>query len=907
MDVHAPDFKSLQVYSWVGQQDNYEHKVHEIRKIAASTVTVLVGSTGMGKTTFLLGYQEPEFHKSDMPRLYLDLSNSKYCNSLENLQTFFDVNKHTLFLLDSFDVFVSTSEIHLPTLFSFIKTSVLDRSGSLMIATRLSGVNILYHYLDKIHHHYVIDGFTDEGRNEYFESVCAPDDMKRIFKERVLLGDLCKIPLVSEQLLSSMVLKKFNLRDATLTDAVYEIVLGLVSKELSRCSGKRVSLSSFQSLSGEYALCFKVISKLALAEMITGKFDSLKSASLFLSSFFLRESISSLKIINTLGLVDFCEYVPHFSDVMDTLFWFLSPHIRDFLSSYCLHDLPPLDQLYFLSAHAQGLIDRGYHGWLHYFYGLTMQSKAKYSPTRMMMGCINELLLQCLDLEKSSHILTFLGCLVEAKETSHWRRLGVRHGKIFNIKLSLDEFEQARNGLSAMVSQAGIKEWVVEASAKHENVAAVLMNEMKSRVSIEFTANNNIGDEIRLRPKLVPSAVFEKKLFAKVKISGNTAEKKQEKLNLFCCKAVREILQRVLQLFSKLKLKGDSSNPSYLSFLSCDCLRIAMEECVQFEPVIPVHTLSVQGATKMKMVEMDMTALHVSEVHEGKALELVVLLQPTLRRMKFVLPNGKEEFEIRFSSEPLPETVYVDYLSSILEGWEQVVQCIASQELTPRKCERVYPCMPVPVNHTELMGGKVVLPSHFTHPKMSYQSQGSAAGGGGSGEANGLSKLHALNPPLSITHHSMHDKKSLFSQGTFHTIGIQQSSGRPRSSRVESVQQSSRPASAMKPGTLIYTTVPELLSTDKIYPLPDESSQIQIGGNGLIFRGKINGFPVAIKKTAYRSKEYAIMVKVRHSNILQLLGFMWGEENPLQRRRYFCYHIMPQMTGKTSGSNIMKL
>ena len=889
MDVHK-DFKPLHL-SCLGLQDNNNEylKVQQIGKIACSMVALLEGSRGVGKTTFLLHF-EPEFQQSDMPKFYVDLSDSKYHKSLVNLKSCFDGNGRMLFLLDSFDEFMSASKVSMATFFSIIQNRVLERCGSLIIATRRSGLNILYHYLGKIHRHYIIHGFTDEARNEYFESVLTPDNMRSVFKEHVLLGDLCKIPLVSEQLLSSIVLKKFNLLDATLTDAVSEIMLGLVSKELSKSAGKNVSLANLHSLSGEYASGFKVMSKLALAEMLTEPFGSLENVSKFLSSFCLKEGIGSLQNIEAFHLIDFCEYVPHFRNVTGHLFWFMSSHIRDFLCGFCVHALPPLDQLHFLSAHVQGLIDDGYCGWLYSFYGLTMHSKVKYSPTRMMMGCINELLLQCLDMERSSHIMAFIGCLMEARETSHWRRLGMRHDKIFDMKLSLDEFEQAMNGLTAMVTQSGIKEWVIEACAKHKNVAAALINRTKSKVSFVFTEKSNLDCKIRLRPKFVPSVFFEKKTFSKVIEEGNEAEDKQVKLDLVCSKAVREILQRVLQLFSKIKLKGDSSNPSYLSFLSCDCLRIAIEDCIQFEPVIPMHCLSVSGPTKMKMVELDMTALHLSEVHEGMAMEFVIILQPTLRRMKFILPNRKEEFEICFRSESLPETVYVDYLSGLLKDLEQVVKCIATEELTPRKCERVYPCMPIPTKNTELMGSNVVLPSTFSHPKIQVQGTDSSSNGAGR-----KSNLASLTPLSDAQHSSEHSYHVVSSKGMF-TVKNQKNLG---GSMSPTEQQTSAPAAAMKPGTVAYTAIPELLSADQIHPLPDESSPIQVGGNGLIFHGKFKGLPVAIKKTAYRSKEYAIMVKVRHSNILQLLGFIWGEENPVQRRRYFCYHIMPHMSGKT--------
>ncbi len=110
--------------------------------------------------------------------------------------------------------------------------------------------------------------------------------------------------------------------------------------------------------------------------------------------------------------------------------------------------------------------------------------------------------------------------------------------------------------------------------------------------------------------------------------------------------------------------------------------------------------------------------------------------------------------------------------------------------------------------------------------------------------------------------------------------------------------QGSRKHVAMKPGTVVFTSISDNMSCDRIYPLPDENFLIRRGGNGQIFPGNVGVLDVAIKKTAYRSKEHAVITKVKHLNIIPLLAFMWGEENPAHPRRYFCYHIMPKMSGK---------
>ena len=107
------------------------------------------------------------------------------------------------------------------------------------------------------------------------------------------------------------------------------------------------------------------------------------------------------------------------------------------------------------------------------------------------------------------------------------------------------------------------------------------------------------------------------------------------------------------------------------------------------------------------------------------------------------------------------------------------------------------------------------------------------------------------------------------------------------------------------PGTVTFSTMPDLLSKDEMYDLPNESILIQAGGNGRVFMCKVGSLEVAVKKTAYRSEEYVILTKLKHTNVLRLLGFMWGKENLMKKETYFCYHYMPLMTGMAQTFSIL--
>lgn len=103
--------------------------------------------------------------------------------------------------------------------------------------------------------------------------------------------------------------------------------------------------------------------------------------------------------------------------------------------------------------------------------------------------------------------------------------------------------------------------------------------------------------------------------------------------------------------------------------------------------------------------------------------------------------------------------------------------------------------------------------------------------------------------------------------------------------------------SNIKPGAVLFTSVPTEIPADLIHPIPDETHQLRRGGNGQILRGTVGDMNVVYKKTNYRSREYSIIVELNHRNIVRLLAFMYGEENPAHKRRHYCYHIMPQLSG----------
>ena len=91
-------------------------------------------------------------------------------------------------------------------------------------------------------------------------------------------------------------------------------------------------------------------------------------------------------------------------------------------------------------------------------------------------------------------------------------------------------------------------------------------------------------------------------------------------------------------------------------------------------------------------------------------------------------------------------------------------------------------------------------------------------------------------------------------------------------------------------------TIPDVFQKHKTYPMPEEDKQIRRGGNGQIFATEYFGYSLVAKKTLFRNREYNIILRLNHSNIVPLLALMVGEVS--HRRRFFCYHMLPRMSGE---------
>ena len=70
----------------------------------------------------------------------------------------------------------------------------------------------------------------------------------------------------------------------------------------------------------------------------------------------------------------------------------------------------------------------------------------------------------------------------------------------------------------------------------------------------------------------------------------------------------------------KMGLRGDSSNPAYVSFLSCECFQKNLEKNLKFDPPLPSYFLPVNSMKTLRKLQEE-HGVHLAS-HGGKAIEL---------------------------------------------------------------------------------------------------------------------------------------------------------------------------------------------------------------------------------------------------------------------------------------------
>ncbi|XP_064401598.1 uncharacterized protein LOC135347510 isoform X2 [Halichondria panicea] len=786
----------------------------------------------------------------------------------------------------------------------------------------------------KIRHHYNLQGFSKQGMIKYITTRRASDNRQRPLLgsdhsslsclQQNQLGDV-KNPLaclILVEAIGSITIQT----PKTMTDLVYKLVCGLIEHALD--ADERAALHDgklrLEKLPETVEAAFEANCSLAMEHLLIGcKCASYEESSQFFSSFCLKLSKLSRNDCFRFGLVDLATG----STFHCNAYQFIHPLVTEFLAGFYLRKLPPVNQLTFLFKNSLKLFENGYTHWLTFFFGLTSDiytssQTAFVNPTKLMMNSVVDVLVDSLKLNTNSkYRCALIRSLNEAQEKSIFRKLSSKHSLVLTFSMSIGIFDSCVDSVVSIISNSGMANWIITTSPRNKQLALTLKAKVES-VSIVVIYDDSVIDRLDITPKR-NSAELDRLYRESDQTSERTPQESMEKLNQLVCRAVREILQRVFPLYSAVKLKGDSSNVSYVSFLTCECFKESFSKCVQLYPLIPIHYLDgpKKNTSNVPLESMSMSDRHNAEKHNGGTVEVVLMLRPLPERIKGVVPLTNEKFNLILSND-LSVEFYQENSSananfSKIEECVATVRCMDNFDATRDNTQMILPSLQVV---PKMLTGRAqhALPKPFVHPAevprvdsilpeglSNTLQEGSQRSDSiqtpGVANLNMGSVDHQLLPSVSpYGHVPMNPYHSLAqtggatsiqpSHGAFvHTFTAEQAVGE--------AQQSSRRQANLRQGTVLYTSVPDKIPSDRIQPLPTQHTLIRKGGNGSIFSENVNGLALAVKKTSYRSKEYAIITKIRHKNIVPLLAYVWGEEHKESKRRFFVYHYLPKLSG----------
>ena len=773
----------------------------------------------------------------------------------------------------------------------------------------------------KVDHHYTLQGFTDPGRDHFLELHCCSEIL--VFLQQNQLLDLCNKPQVCVTIASMFSKAERSKQPKNLTVFLYT----LISAQLFRSfdSEEKSVIGSvdqvrLEKLPESVDATFEATCLLAKEHVLRGhKCIDREESQQFLSSFSLELSAVSLKDVFRLGLVDVAIHPKS-----KCVYRFIDQTVVQFLTAFYLYKQPPLNQVMFLYKYSPTLLKNDFVLWLQIFFRLVGEDYTAhltpYNPTKFMINTLVDVLVNSLELNddhKNRYIL--IKCVHELQEKSQFRKLASKHPAILNFSVSAQELNNDIQPVLSLFTnlKSSSTEWIVNTSSKNMDLVMRLKHQVRG---VPIIINTDEADDtyVYLSPRRTSAEVT--RMYRDVDSSKQlmSCEEKTEKFNQFCCRAVREILQRVFPLYSEVKIKGDASNLSYVSFLTCKCFEEAFLKYIKLSPLQPVHFLPgpKKDLSKVPPESLNSTDRHNLLKHNGESLEVVIMLRPVVQKVEGAVPMTSEEFTLILSHDLVLE--FSDHIVSDLVASEQ---CVEDYMIDGSHTERILPVLPI-VQKTIYGRSQTAYPKSSLPPAQTpgvepilqptiVQEMPDQpplhADLHGNPNTNGIT--HALAAPQAPTdEYPLSDHYRINGLSHAQAVGgtsVQPSQGvfvqnfAEQAGAEARVHQAvtSRKQTALRPGTVLFTSMPEKIPSDRIQPLPLQHSLIRKGGNGSIFSENLAGTALAVKKTSYRSKEYAILTKIHHKNIIPLLAYVWGEEHAESRRRYYVYHYLPKLSG----------
>jgi hypothetical protein len=193
------------------------------------------------------------------------------------------------------------------------------------------------------------------------------------------------------------------------------------------------------------------------------------------------------------------------------------------------------------------------------------------------------------------------------------------------LQSSLQLSEPLLKILAFAMGNSGISKWDIDTPESTEHSADFLALLTQQESFGKVTVRIHISDTFTIRP-----------------LAGSGLPLKESSPHSVYVKCMREVLHCCLQLYSPIRLKSNSTDTSYVSFLSCPCLRdkIENESVLVLESLNAVHWIKVRGKEgKQKGTREDIELREHMATHEYEHLEMVIMMSPLPNRLHYKVPS----------------------------------------------------------------------------------------------------------------------------------------------------------------------------------------------------------------------------------------------------------------------------
>ena len=513
-------------------------------------------------------------------------------------------------------------------------------------------------------------GFSNKAALEEYLSRNVAQHVQRsveeCMREQPGIQRLCTNPRIASILVNCLSRDQFFLRERK-TLVLHTLLLKFVAHE---CAGYGGATSLFQ-LPSEADLALRHICHLALICLLHGT----RLNRLELSHISLNDGVASLEELGDLGLVShgpsglkFLSDVPNVAQVPDS-----NPNVvMQFLAAMHVEFLSLTEQVDFYYNHTQTTVPN-----LALFTGLSMVSlflfgigrlkhRGSFESGKLALGSAVECMASAVQtpegVPERMKLLLLLRCIYEAKEASLIRSFVTQFPKLMVVDLLRELSKDEMSAVMFLVSHSGHKDWqICLGHPSNQSAADTLLFFTSATLSEDIKVAIVEGEKFVLQPTPGAAALPRKSGSALSFVTGKTDE--LERAHLFQhavqSNAQREAFHRVLNLYSKVRLRSDATDPAYISFITCECVEEKLYGEIVVEPIHPIH--SVKLAAKSKKLkhtetEKDAARRHIEDEHNKFYTEIIILSKPYPKSLTFQPQGSSEVCQLVLSTDKLPST-----------------------------------------------------------------------------------------------------------------------------------------------------------------------------------------------------------------------------------------------------------